>query len=254
MERIMEHHRRSRGGRTWLAVAAIAVIFSGAFAGIQYARRDSQKADASARTARRVAEVVEAKQKAFDEAAAEAQAKRDRESTEVAARQRDAELAEEERKRTAAAEAIRKANDERREAEERSARQRDAAAKLPGDSSKPRTAGEEPGRREAAAPFPIGSYWQADGDCQPRPTARVAIIRPPTYGKVESRAETIVAEKSRTGRCVGTRQNAITLHYSPSNAAATEDRLSIEVRYESATRTFDCVVNVRERVASCKST
>src|SRR6476661_5822071 len=181
MERIMEHHRRPRGGRTWLAVAASAVILSGAFAGIQYARRDSQKADASARTARRVAEVVEAKQRAFDEAAAEAQAKRDRESTEVAARQRDAEL----------------------EAEERSARQRDAAAKLHGDSSKPRTAGEEPGRREAAAPFPIGSYWQADGDCQPRPTARVAIIRPPTYGKVESRAETIVAEKSRTGRCVG---------------------------------------------------
>src|SRR5215468_7059627 len=104
MERIMEHRRRSRGRRTWLAVAAIAVILSGAYAGTQYARRDSHRADASARTARRVAEVVEAKQRAFDEAAAEAQAKRDRESAEVAARERDAELAEEERRRAVAAE------------------------------------------------------------------------------------------------------------------------------------------------------
>jgi ATPase subunit of ABC transporter with duplicated ATPase domains len=242
-------------GWPWLILAAVATILAGAYAGIQYSRRGDYRAEVNAKSARRVAEAVEAKQKAFDEAAADAQAKRDRESAEVEARERDTKLAEDERARTAAAEANRKANEEKRDSEERSRRQadtqREAASKVAEGASKART--EEQARRPDSSPIRIGSYWQADSDCQPRPVARVAIIQPPRYGKAESRAETMVAEKSRTGRCVGTKQNAIAVLYSASSGSVTEDRLSIEVRYESATRTFDCVVNVKDRSATCRS-
>jgi serine/threonine protein kinase len=264
----------------WLAAAAVAVVMAGSYGGTQYARMSMYKAESEAKGARRVAEAVAEKKKAFEDAAAEAQAKRDRETEEAQSREREAKLAEEERVREAArdeerrqAEAARRASEEtaarqaaeKRQAEER--RQADAAAaarRAAEEANKARDAriaSEEQARREAearrqvtATPIVINRFWQADGKCLPKPIARVGLVNAPKYGRVESRSETIRAEKSQSGNCVGTKQNAIVFVYSPTTPAVMQDRLSIEVKYDKGTRTYDCVINVKEGTSQCQRT
>jgi hypothetical protein len=105
-----------------------------------------------------------------------------------------------------------------------------------------------------ATPIVINRFWQADGKCLPKPIARVGLVNAPKYGRVESRSETIRAEKSQSGNCVGTKQNAIVFVYSPTTPAVMQDRLSIEVKYDKGTRTYDCVINVKEGTSQCQRT
>jgi serine/threonine protein kinase len=222
------------------------------------ARRDREAVEVQAREreaklaeeerAREAAEEVirkanEEKRQAEDRTRQQAEAKREaeaaRKAAEEAAKARETRVASEEQlRREAAAAAARKATE---------------------DAAKARVAAEEQARREAAAkqqqaaePFRIYRYWQADDKCKPKPIARVAVVRAPKYGKVESRSETIIAENSRTGKCLGTKQNAIMLMYSPTTASATQDRLSIEVKYDNGTKTYDCLINVKDRKSDCQ--
>jgi serine/threonine protein kinase len=324
----------------WAAVAGLAIIIFGTYGSIEYNRWSVFRKDRDAASTKRVADAVAEKKKAFEEARAEADAKRQadadafkREQEDAQVRQREAQAAEqarqqsEARERTEAA-AAQKASEEaakardaqeaadRRAAEERArqdaearrqaegaaarkaseeaARARDAQAaadkraaeerarqqaetRRQADASAARKANEDAlarareaelaaekrrveertrqeadTRRQLAEPFRIRRYWQSHGDCQPRPLVPVSIARAPKYGKIEFRAETGVAEKSSTGKCVGTLQNYQSLYYHPSSPTVTEDRVSLVVQFHAGTRRYDCLINVKDRKVECE--
>jgi hypothetical protein len=254
------------------AVAEKKKAFEDAAAEAQ-AKRDRETEEAQSRE--REAKLAE--EERVREAAAEATRKADEErrqaeaarraNEETAARQAAEKRQAEERRQADAAAAARRAAEEAkardaRIASEEQARREAAAKKAIEDATKTRearAAAEEQARREAeakrlatATPIRVDAlFWQHDSTCQPKLIARIGLVNAPNYGKIESRTETYRAEQ---GRCAGTKQTATYFVYSPTTPAVTQDRLSIEVRYDKGTRTYDCVINVQDHTSQCQET
>jgi len=225
------------------------------------ARRDRDAEEVQARE--REAKIAEEERAREDAAEAIRKANEEKRLAEERTRQQTEAKREAEAAKKANEEALARQASEKRQAEERRQAEAAAAARKAAEETakarEARVAAEQQARREAdarqqaAAPIRINSYWQADSKCQPKPIARVGIVRAPMYGKVESRSETIIAENSRNGKCIGTKQNAIAFLYAPTVPTVTQDRLSIEVRYATGTKTFDCLINVKDRKSECQA-
>jgi serine/threonine protein kinase len=245
-----------RASRVAEAVAEKKKAYEQAAAEAQ-ARRDRDAEEVQARE--REAKLAEEERER--EAAAEVIRKADEEKrlAEERTRQQTEARREAEAAKKANEEALARQASEKRQAEERRQAEAAAARKAAEEAANARAAAAQQARREAEArqlavtPIRINGYWQADSNCKPKPIARVGIVRPPQYGKVESRSETIIAENSRNGKCNGTKQNAIAFLYATTVPTVAQDRLSIEVRYATGTRTFDCLINVKDRKSECQA-